>query len=212
MNNQNRFINFVNKNVVLIAAIIITGFIIAYIKIDSNGGWAATHGVQMMTEQEVHLAKDEAATPWTINTVLVNISTQPVTFKSNFTRVALYILKVRPNETVSIGYTESEFNLVTNFSFIVSERDDRSILVNSNKPFRGTVAALYYIHYRYSLRYDILDAKIFAEREALIWEAAQKGLTFDEYVQTTGLLQPLVIDENTYNEVKSVLRGIPFVE
>lgn len=212
MDNKNRFINFVNKNVTLIAAIIITGFIIAYIKIDSKGGWAATNGVRMMTEQEVRLNKDEAATPWTINTVLVNISTQPVTFKSNFTRVALYILKDRPNQTVSVGYTETEFDLVTNFSFIVSNTDERSILVNSYKPFRGTVAALYFIHYRFGLHYDLLDAKIFAEGKALVWEAAQKGLTYAEYLKTTGLLQPLAIDESTYNEVKAVLREIPLVE
>ena len=212
MRAQNRFISFVNKNVTIIATVIITGFIIAYIKIDSKGGWAATNGIRMMTEQEVRLHKDEAATLWTINTVIVNISNQPVKLKSNFTRVVLYILKDRPTETVSLGYTETEFNLLTNFSFIVSNTDERSILVNSNKPFRGTIAALYFIHYRFGLGYDLLDSKIFAEREALIWEAAQKGLTYVEYVKTTGLLQPLAIDESSYNEVKAVLRGIPFVE
>jgi hypothetical protein len=144
-----------------------------------------------MMSQEVVLNQDQVAIIWSTNTMLVNVSPQPVIVKPNFIKIQLFIWRSRPKKRFTIAYTDKLQNGATP-TFIAAEKDERMLFVNSIKPATGTIAALYYMHYRDELNISDERARWFAEARAIMWESARLGRSYQNFVSALGPLYPFI--------------------
>ena len=105
----------------------------------------------------------------------MNLSPQPVTVKKNLATLTKIALFTRP-EPFTIIYTEQMNIDESTVSFVCFEESNRRFYVSGSKPARGTIAVLYYLHYRDEImpmdkehQITDIDARGFAEVKAIMW-------------------------------------------
>ena len=187
-------------------AIILTIFLICAIGLDWYAGFGFSNSFRFMIGQDITLQKDQRMFVLITNTTLMNLSPQPVTVKKNLATLTKIALFTRP-EPFTIIYTEQMNIDESTVSFVCFEESNRRFYVSGSKPARGTIAVLYYLHYRDEImpmdkehQITDIDARGFAEVKAIMWVSVLNNRSYEEYQTALGWLLPYASSEDKDKE------------